>query len=321
MSNKIVIIGAGFVGSTIGYAIMNWGLASEIVLVDIDEAKAEGEAMDLSHGAAFVKPVEVKSGGYEECEDADIVIITAGANQKPGETRLDLVQKNTEVFKNIVPDITKYTRDAILLVVSNPVDILTYVTYKLSGLPRHQVIGSGTVLDTSRFRHLLSKHCHLDPRNVHAYIIGEHGDHEVAAWSLTNVAGIPFEKYCHQCNEDCEYHCDGSCSEAFKKDVAEDVKESAYEIIEKKDATYYAIGLAVSRIIESIMRDENTILTISSVLKGHYGISDIALSLPSIVDKNGVKKVLDLDISDSEKQKFVKSSEMMQELIGNLSDI
>ncbi|MFW6308694.1 MAG: L-lactate dehydrogenase [bacterium] len=314
MQNKIVIVGAGFVGSTIAYAVMNWGFASEIVLVDINKERAQGEAMDLNHGAAFVKPVKVRSGGYEECADADIVVITAGANQKPGESRLDLVKKNTSIFKDIVDQITEHTRDAIMLIVTNPVDILTYVTYKLSGLPKNQVLGSGTVLDTSRFRYLLSDHCNLDPRNIHSYIIGEHGDHEVAAWSLSNVAGIPFDDYCQLCGEECSVEN----REKFKEDIYHQVRDSAYEIIRKKDATYYAIGLAVARILESILRDENTILTVSSVLEGEYGMEDIALSLPSIVGKQGVKKVLSLDISAEEKKDLVDSADLLKGITAKL---
>jgi len=316
LDNKIVIVGAGFVGSTIGYAIMNWGLASEIVLVDIDRERAEGEAMDLNHGAAFVKPVKVKSGDYDQCKGADIIIITAGANQKPGETRLDLVRKNTEIFKDIIPRINKYNQEAILLVVSNPVDILTYVTAKLAEVEDTKVIGSGTVLDTSRFRYLLSSHCDLDPRNIHAYIIGEHGDHEVAAWSLTNVAGISFEKYCQFCNGDCSY--DGNYSEEFKEDIYRQVRDSAYQIIKKKNATYYAIGLAVARILESVLRDENTILTVSSVLKGEYEIEDITLSLPSIVGKSGIKKILSLEIAEQEKKELKKSANMLKNIKNDL---
>ncbi|MFW6381001.1 MAG: L-lactate dehydrogenase [Bacillota bacterium] len=310
MKDKIAIIGAGFVGSTIAYAIMNWGLASEIALIDINEEKARGEAMDLGHGASFVKPVRITSGGYEECKDARLVIITAGANQQPGETRLELVQKNTEIFREIVPAITQHTKEAILLVVTNPVDILTYVTQKISGLPQNRVLGSGTVLDTSRFRYLLSQHCHLNPGNVHAYVIGEHGDSEVAAWSLTNIAGISFDRYCQLCPR--------SCEQGFKGRISKEVKESAYRVIEKKQATYYAIGLATTRIVESIFRDENSILTVSSVLDGQYGLHNIALSLPSVVGHNGVENVLSLDLLEKEEQDLVESAEVLSGVIADL---
>ncbi|ACL70363.1 L-lactate dehydrogenase [Halothermothrix orenii] len=311
MKDKVVVVGAGFVGSTSAYAIMNWGLASEIVLIDIDKDRAEGEAMDLNHGASFVKPVRIRSGDYEECKDARIVIISAGANQKPGETRLDLVKKNTEIFKEIIPRILKYTREAIILVVTNPVDVLTYVTWKISGLPRNQVLGSGTVLDTSRFRYLLSEHCRVNPKNIHAYIIGEHGDHEVAAWSLTNVAGVNFDDYCLVCGKDC-------CTKEFRKDIYNKVKNAAYDIIERKDATYYAVGLAVARIVESIFRDESSILTVSSVLQGEYNLDGLALSLPSIVGEKGIKKVLTLEFSAKEEEDLYESARILKDVIKDL---
>jgi len=200
---KVTVVGAGFVGSTTAYTLMLSGLISEIVLIDINAKKADGEVMDLNHGMPFVRPVKIYRGDYKDCAGSDIVIITAGANQKEGETRIDLVKRNTEVFKNIINEIVKYNNDCILLVVTNPVDILTYVTYKLSGFPKNKVIGSGTVLDTARFRYLLSEHVKVDARNVHAYIIGEHGDTEVAAWSLANIAGIPMDRYCDECHQ-CE---------------------------------------------------------------------------------------------------------------------
>lgn len=312
MKDKVVIIGAGLVGSTTAYAIMNWGLASEIVLIDIDQERTEGEAMDLNHGASFVKPVRVKSGGYKECENARIVIISAGVNQEPGETRLDLVKKNTKVFKNIIPQIIEHTREAILLVITNPVDILTYVTRKISGLPAHQVLGSGTVLDTSRFRYLLSNHCHVNPRNIHAYILGEHGDHEVAAWSLTTVAGVPFEEYCVVCGNSC-------ASEEFKTEMSKKVKNAAYEIIDRKGATYYAVGLAVTRIVESIFRDEHTIMTVSTCLDGQYGMKDVALSLPAIVGAKGIEKILTLNLTAEEEEKLKDAGNILRDNINDLS--
>ncbi|MBM7555561.1 L-lactate dehydrogenase [Halanaerobacter jeridensis] len=307
--HKVAIIGAGGVGATTGYALMVQGIASEIVLIDINQEKAEGEAMDLMHGASFVPPVEVSAGDYSECEDADVVIITAGAKQAADETRLDLVKKNTEVFKQIVPSITEYTKDAILLVVTNPVDILTYVTLKLSGFPKNQVIGSGTVLDSSRFRSLISNHCEVAANNVHGYIIGEHGDSEVPVWSLTNIAGTPLDNYCPICDYNCEGELEG---------IGEEVKNSAYEIIEKKGATFYAVSLAVARIVRSILRDENSILTISSYMNGQYGIEDICLSLPTIVDSQGVEQVLNLPLNDNEEEAFVESAEKLKEIADTL---
>ena len=307
--NKVAIIGAGDVGATIGYALVVKGIASEIVLIDINKEKAEGEAMDLMHGASFVQPVEIYAGDYSDCQNADVVIITAGARQEADETRLDLVKKNTEIFKQIVPSITKYNEDAILLVVTNPVDILTYVTLKLSGLAKNQVIGSGTVLDSSRFRSLLSNHCQVAASNVHGYIIGEHGDSEVPVWSLTNIAGTSLDNYCPIC----DYSCDNGL-----KEIGEEVKNSAYEIIEKKGSTFYAISLAVARIVRSILRDENSVLTISSLMEGNYGINDIALSLPTIVNSSGVEKVLNLPLNQEEETAFKKSAEQLKEIAQNL---
>lgn len=303
--NKIAIIGAGGVGATTAYALMTQGIGSEIVLIDLDKKKAEGEAMDLRHGASFVNPVDIYAGDYSDLADAKLIIITAGAAQKPGETRLDLMKKNTGVFKNIVSSITKYNKEGILLVVTNPVDVLTYLTYQLSDFPANRVIGSGTVLDSSRFRSLLSKNCGVADSNVHGYIIGEHGDSEVPVWSLTNIAGTPIETYCPICGKDCE-------NKDFEK-IGNQVKNAAYEIIEKKGATNYAVALAVSRISRAILRDENAVLTVSSLMKGYYGIEDISLSLPTIINSDGIERVLELPLSDKEKKAFKDSAEHLKD--------
>lgn len=308
---KVTIIGAGFVGSTTAYTLMISGLVSELVIIDINKDKAEGEVMDLNHGMQFVRPVRVYHGDYSDCTGSDIIIITAGANQKPGETRIDLLNRNASIFKSIITEILKYNTNCILLVVTNPVDILTYVTWKLSGFPASKVMGSGTVLDTARFRYLLGRHAGIDPRNVHAYIIGEHGDTEVAAWSLTNIAGMSMEKFCESCGK-----CEGQLS---KYDIYNDVKNAAYEIIKRKSATYYAVALAVKRIVEAIVRDENSILTVSSLLNDKYGVSDVCLSLPTIVNANGINSVLDLPLSSEEISLFRKSAESMKNLISNLT--
>lgn len=307
---KIAIIGAGFVGSTTAYTLMMSGLVSELVLIDINKDKAEGEVMDLNHGMQFVRPVRVYHGDYSDCAGSDIVIITAGANQKPGETRIDLVHKNTAIFKSIITEVKKYTSDCILLVVTNPVDILTYVTWKISGFPVSRVIGSGTVLDTARFRYLLGRHAGIDPRNVHAYIIGEHGDTEVPAWSLTNIAGMTMDEFCRSCSK-----CEGQLS---KYEIYNEVKNAAYQIIERKGATYYAVALAVKRIVEAILRDENSILTVSSLLEDKYGVSGVCLSLPSIVNSSGISSVLDLPLNSEEISLFRKSAESMKEVIDTL---
>lgn len=306
---KIGIIGAGFVGATTAYALMMSGIASEIVLVDINKEKAQGEVMDLNHGMAFVRPVNIVAGDYADLAEADIVIITAGANQKEGETRIDLVNKNVAIFKSIVPEIVKYAKDAILLVVSNPVDILTYVTYKISGLPKNHVIGSGTVLDTSRLKYQLSKHCSVDARNIHAYIIGEHGDTEIPAWSITSIAGSKMEDFCVT-------GCDkGSCGKQCQEDIHHHVKHAAYEIIKRKGATYFAVALAVSKIVEAIVRDENSILTVSSLLEGQFGLRDVCISLPTIVNRDGVRKVLEVNLDEKDKEGFLASAEAMKQII------
>ena len=302
---KISIIGAGFVGSSTAFALMTAGLASEIVLVDINKDKAEGEAMDLAHGVSFVKPVNITSGDYSSTADSDIIIITAGAAQKPGETRLDLITKNYNIFKGIVPEVVKYSPNSILLVVSNPVDVLTYITYKLSGFPKERVIGSGTVLDTSRFRYMLGQHFGVDVRNIHTYIMGEHGDSEIATWNLTSIAGMGVKEYC---KSTCK-NCDG-----FSKfDIYNDVKNAAYDVINKKGATYYAVALAVKRIVEAILRDENSILTVSSLLNGEYDIKDIYMGVPTILGANGAKKLLEVPLSNSELEALQKSAKTLKE--------
>ena len=301
---KVTIVGAGNVGSTFAFALMSSGLAREILLIDRAELRAKGEAMDLSHGASFVSPTIIRSGGYEECEGSDIVVITAGSAQKKGQTRIDLVNSNVEIFRDIIPKISKYAKDTILLVVSNPVDILTYFTLKISGFPMERVIGSGTVLDSSRFRFLISEHCHVDPRNVHAYIIGEHGDTELPVWSNANIGGMLISKYCSQCNL-----CPGYKKELQK--IFDEVKKSAYKIIESKGSTYYAIALALVRIVGAILRDEYSVLPISSLMDNYYGIEDICLSIPSIVNRNGLEKQLFIELSPEEERQLKLSADTL----------
>jgi len=310
---KVSIIGSGYVGATTAYTIMLSGLVSEIVLIDINRNKAEGDAMDLNHGISFVSPVQITGGDdYELIRDSDLIIITAGAAQKPGETRTDLLKRNTAIFKNIVDQILRYCdNEPILMVVTNPVDILTYVFYKLSNFPREKVIGSGTVLDTARLKYLIGEHTNIDTRNVHTYIIGEHGDTEVAAWSMTTIAGVRLEEYCRICNR-----CDAK--KICKEDFYRQTKNSAYEIIQKKEATYYAVALAVRRITESLIGNENSILTVSSLMEGQYGINDICLSLPTIVNGKGADKVLELPFNDEEIDGLRKSASTLKGLAANI---
>ena len=307
---KITIVGTGMVGATTAYTLLMRGIGSELVLIDKDTAKAEGEAMDLRHGTSLAFPMNITVGDYEDAVGSDIVILTAGATQKEGENRLDLVHKNVAIFKEIVPSIARACPEAILIVVANPVDILTYVTLKISGFRAHRVIGSGTVLDSSRFRQILSEHCRVDARNVHAYIIGEHGDSEVPLWSLANIGGISIDDYCGLHGK--------SCTLPDKSKILEEVRKAAYEIIERKGATYYAIGLALTRIVEAILRDENSVLTVSSLINGHYEVNDLCLSLPTIINRNGVGHVLHLPLGIEERQAFRESAEIVKEILNQI---
>ena len=308
---KVVMIGCGFVGSACCFSLMQSGLFSEMVLIDADKAKAEGEALDISHGVPFSKPIKIYAGDYDDIKNASLIIISAGANQKPGETRLDLVKKNISIFKSIIPEIKKRDYKGILLIVANPVDILTTVAIKLSGLPESRVIGSGTVLDTARLKHELGNHLNVDPRSVHAFIIGEHGDSEIAAWSSVNISGIPLHNFC-------EMRGHFNHDEATKK-IAEDVKNSAYEIISRKKATYYGIAMAVKRICEAIARDEKSILPISSMLHGEHGIEGISLSMPAIVGKDGVETLVPIQLNDEEESKLRLSAKTLQDILNQNS--
>ena len=303
---KIAMVGVGAVGASAAYALMISGLAAEIVLIDVNERKAEGEAMDLMHGAPFVRPVRPRRGPYAACVAARIVVIPPGSAQRPGETRLDLVKRNADIFGQMIPQIVAAAPDAILLIVSNPVDILTYVSLKLSGLPASRVIGSGTVLDTARLRALVGQRLSVDPRSVHGYVIGEHGDSEVVVWSRATVAGLPVEDFCHQ--RGIEY------SPALRADISTQVRRAAYEIIARKGATYYAIGLGIRHIVEAILRDENTILTVSTLMTGQFGMQDVCLSLPSIVDLSGVEGVLLPDLSPDELIALQRSATVLREV-------
>ena len=301
---KVSIIGAGFVGATTAYALMNSGIATEICIYDINMDKAIGEVMDLVHGTSFVKPVNVYAGSLEETKDSDIVIITAGVGQKEGETRLDIIGKNYKVFQGFVPEIARLSPNSILLVVSNPVDVLTYITYKLSGFPKERVIGSGTVLDTSRLKYVLGKYFNVNNTNIHSYVIGEHGDSEVVTWSNGRVGGEDFDMYAKQL--DLEWDND------IKKVIEEDVKNAAYEIISRKKATYFAVALAVNRIVEAIFRNENSILTVDSLFEGQYGIEDMYLSIPTIVNRGGAQEIIQISLADDELNRLKESASILK---------
>ena len=302
-TRKAAMIGCGFVGSASAFALMQSGLFSELVLIDANHDKAEGEAMDIAHGLPFAGQMKIYAGDYDDIVDAAVIIVTAGAAQKPGETRLDLVNKNVNIFKSIIPEIAKRNYKGILLIVANPVDILTYTAVKLSGLPENRVIGSGTVLDTARLKYALGEHLEVDSRSVHSFIIGEHGDSEIVAWSSTNVSGIPV-------NDFCELRGHFNHEEAMHR-IADDVKNSAYDIIEKKGATYYGIAMSVKRICECIMRDEKSILPISSMMHGEYGISDICLSMPTVVGREGVETRVPIQLNEQEESALSASAEQL----------
>lgn len=308
--HKIAIIGAGKVGTTFAYALILNGLAGEIVLIDVDKERTEGEVMDLSHAVPLSSPVRIWNGEYADCTGANIIVITAGASQRPGETRLDLLKRNTAIFRQILPQVLEYNRSAILLIATNPVDVLSYASWKLSGLDAARVIGSGTVLDTARFRSLISTRFNLDARNVHAFIIGEHGDSEVAVWSSANIAGVPMQDYCRQIGNEI-------CGDDRQR-ITDEVRNAAYEIIKRKGATYYAVGMGLARIVESILRDQNSVLSISSLVPGLYGIEDVYLSLPTVLGQNGVERVLELNLDDSEMADLLHSAAVMRQVIDQL---
>lgn len=307
---KVAIIGCGFVGATTAFALMETGLFSEMVLLDVDKERAEGEALDISHGVVFGNPTDIYAGTYDGIADASVIIITAGTNQKPSESRIDLVNKNTSIYKGILEEIAKRNFGGILLVVSNPVDILTYVSLKLSGLPEHKVIGSGTVLDTGRLKQMIGTELGVDPRNVHARILGEHGDSELIAWSSAHVAGIPLEDFFNM-------RKDGSYEE-FRAEISDQVRNSAYEIILRKKATYFGIAMAITRICQSIVRDEKSVLSVSNMMQGEYGIDGVALSTPCIVGKDGIEVRMPPSLNYLEQTQLKESANMLKEVIGSL---
>jgi L-lactate dehydrogenase len=301
---RVAVVGVGNVGATFAYALLLSGLAAEIVLIDVNRAKAEGEAMDLNHAVPFTHPTRVWAGDFPDCTGAAVVVFAAGAPQKPGETRLDLVYKNAAIWREIVPKVVAHNRNGVLLIATNPVDVLTYIAWKLSGLPARQVIGSGTILDTARFRYLLSEHFGVDARSVHGFIIGEHGDSEVPVWSLANIAGMRLEQLAA---------ADGQTYDAkAMNEIFVQTRDAAYRIIERKGATYYAVAAGLMRITQAILRNQNTVLSVSSLMEDYYGISDLCFSLPTVVNRNGVEKVLRIELSPEEVGKLRHSAEVLK---------
>ncbi|WP_207694459.1 L-lactate dehydrogenase 2 [Enterococcus sp. DIV0212c] len=309
-SRKVVVVGTGFVGTSIAYSMINQGIVNELVLIDVNQEKAEGEALDLLDGVSWGQEnVDVWSGGYEECHDADVVVITAGANQKPGQTRLELVDINASIMKSIVQKIMDTGFDGILLVASNPVDVLTYVAWKTSGFPANRVLGTGTTLDTTRFRKELAAKLKIDPRSIHGYIIGEHGDSEVAVWSHTTVGGKPILEFIVKNNrlgiEDLAL-------------ISDRVKNAAYEIIDRKQATYYGIGMSTARIVKAVLNNEQAVLPVSSYLNGEYGESGLFTGVPSVVNQSGVREIIELNIDANEQLQFRESVKQLRQVIESL---
>ena len=308
---KVVIVGAGAVGSTFAYTLAQSGLADEIVLRDANHDLAMGQVLDLAHGQAFFPSVQIREARPADYADAHLIVITAGTKQRPGESRLELLQRNVKIVHDIIDEIVRQKSSAVVLMVSNPVDILTYVAHRRSGWPRGRIFGSGTVLDSARFRHLLSQHCGVDVHNVHAYILGEHGDSELAAWSMTNMAGLPVDQFCRLCSK-CEDW------QAARRKIADEVKHSAYHIIDYKGATWFAVGLALTRIAAAVLRNQNSVLTVSSVLEGEYGIRGVSLGVPCIVAGKGVERVLQAALPPDEQNTLLKSATVLREAIDKL---
>lgn len=310
---KCAVIGCGNVGATTAYTLMLSGMFSELVLIDVNKKKAAGEAEDLVHGIPFNSPVDVRAGDYPDLADAFIVIITAGANQKPGETRMDLVHKNVNIFSSIVDGITSSGFEGIILVVTNPVDVLTYVTLSHSGFPPERVIGSGTVLDTARLKQLVGNKLGVDSRNVHTFIIGEHGDSELPVWSSANISGVDLTKYCDDC-------C-SSCTRSSLDEMFEDVRDAAYRIIDAKGATFYAIAESVKRIVCAICKDEHSILPVSTLVNGHYGLNGVCMGLPCIVGKNGIERVLEIPLDSEEQRLLTESAKSLYSVVDSLDSV
>ncbi len=309
-SRKVVIIGAGAVGSSFAYALAQKGLADEICLMDANQDLADGQVLDLAHGLPFYPPVQIHAGGKKDYADASVIVITAGAKQKPDESRLNLLQRNASIIKSIVDDIVSENSQGIIIVTSNPVDILTHVALKHSGWTKNRVIGSGTVLDSARFRYLISQYCCVDVGNVHAYILGEHGDSELPAWSMTNVAGVPVDEYAPKCGNG-DWH-------AERERIVREVKESAYHIINYKGATYYAIGMALTRIVGAILQDQQSVLTISTFLGGEYGIKDVCLGVPCVIGQDGVVSIVEASLTRDEQKALENSASTLREVLNNL---
>lgn len=313
-SKKVVVLGAGHVGATIAYTLTIEGVAGEIVLIDINKEKAKGEAMDIIQGTAFCPPVNIYAGDYPDAVGADIVIVTVGMARTPGQTRLDLAQVNVEISKSVMEKVTKYAPDAIYLIVSNPVDVLTYSIIKNTGLPENQIIGSGTMLDSARLRSLVADYVKVSPKNVHGYVLGEHGDTSVMPWSIIKIGGMGLIDYCRQMKDDII-----GCDENMLKNIEDDVRSAGAKVIAGKGATYYAIALSVKHICECIIRDTGSIMTVSGMLHGEYGIDGVALSVPFIVNRKGIQRSVLPPLEDAEVAMLRKSADALKNIIKSLN--
>jgi len=308
--HKVGLIGTGMVGSSFAYSLMQRGVADELVLIDADSARAEGEMMDLNHGLPFVRQMRIIAGDYADLADADVMVISAGIGQRPGQTRLELLQTNAAIFREVVPQINAVNQDGIIVVATNPVDVLTHISAEIVGLGSPRVLGSGTVLDTARLRYLLGQHYGVNSRSVHAYIVGEHGDSELPLWSLANIGGVGLADFVGANGQ--------GYDQAALDQIFDRTRNAAYDIIQRKRATYYAIGLGLLSVVEAILRDQHTVMTVSSPLRGQYGVNDISISMPTIVGRRGVEKVLDLPLSEAELRAFQASAQTLKERLSEL---
>ncbi|NJP37670.1 L-lactate dehydrogenase [Alkalicoccus luteus] len=303
--SRVVVIGTGYVGSSYAFSLINQNITDELVLIDLNKEKTEGDVMDLNHGVPFGAPTKVWAGTYEDCKEADIVVITAGANQQPGETRLDLIEKNAAIFKSIVDSVMGASFDGLFLIATNPVDVLSYAVWKYSGLPMERVIGSGTILDTARFRFMLSEYFELDVRNVHGYIMGEHGDTALPVWSQTRIGSEHIDRYMTK------YKPEGTQQDL--DNIFVNVRDAAYHIIERKGATHYAIAMGLARLTKTILRNEHSILTVSTLLQGEYGLHDLYIGVPAVVSRKGIERVVEIDLSETEEKQLRHSAEVLKQ--------
>ncbi|MEC2071117.1 L-lactate dehydrogenase [Alkalihalophilus marmarensis] len=307
-SMKVVLIGAGSVGASYAFALLNQGFVRDLVIIDLNHGKAEGDAIDLLHGMPFSSPMNIWAGTYEDCKDADLVVNCAGANQGPGETRLDLLEKNAKIFKVITESVMKSGFKGIFLIATNPVDVLTYATWKYSGLPAHRIIGSGTVLDTARFRYALADKFEVDARNVHAYILGEHGDSSLPVYSHVTIGGKPLK----------DYQDPNKPNSEELEHLFVGVRDAAYDIIQKKGSTYYGIAMGLARITKAIIKNENAVLPVSALLDGEYGQKDVCIGVPAIINSNGIRELVELNLTETEQKQFNKSADVLKQSINQI---